>query len=366
MGKPAARMGDPTAHGGVIMTGLPTVLIGGMPAARLTDMHTCPMVTPAVPPVPHVGGPISGPGIPTVLIGGMPAACLGDMAVCVGPPSTIIMGCPTVLIGPGGGGGGGGGAGSSGAGSAQTSAKQALTDNVESETKEEHWIEFEFKDKAGNLLSGIPYKLKDTESKESKNALQSHGKIRRDSLKEGEAEVKLFNVSNAKWSKDKAEVGERVKLTADVEGFEDGTQATIEIYKRDLNAADVVIETIKAEVNSNKVEVEWEYINVEEDLNTEQSNDDSTLKYTVPEYYFIVIVDHIKARSNTVEYKDYIEIELKDSDGQVVPNEEYVLYLANGEVRTGKLDANGKKKEKNVPPFAWDISFPNLRGAYEK
>jgi len=109
----------------------------GKPAARIGDMHTCPMVTPGLPPVPHVGGPVTGPGVPTVLIGGMPAAVMGDMCVCVGPPDTIIMGstgvfiggkpaarmgdstvhggvvsvgCPTVLIGETAGGGSGGGA----------------------------------------------------------------------------------------------------------------------------------------------------------------------------------------------------------------------------------------------------------------
>mgnify|MGYP000984453090 CR=1 FL=1 len=72
----------------------------GKPAARLTDMHTCPMVDMVGPvPKPHVGGPISGPGCPTVLIGKLPAVCLGDMAVCVGPPSSIIMGSTGVFIG---------------------------------------------------------------------------------------------------------------------------------------------------------------------------------------------------------------------------------------------------------------------------
>jgi uncharacterized Zn-binding protein involved in type VI secretion len=66
------------------------------PAARLTDMHTCPMTTG---PVPHVGGPILGPGAPTVLIGGLPAARVGDMATCVGPPDSIIQGSGTVMIG---------------------------------------------------------------------------------------------------------------------------------------------------------------------------------------------------------------------------------------------------------------------------
>lgn len=95
---PAARMGDQTAHGGIITVGLPTVLIGGQPAARVGDMHTCPMVTPGVPPVPHVGGPITGPGSPTVLIGGMPAARMGDMCTCTGPPDSIVKGLPTVII----------------------------------------------------------------------------------------------------------------------------------------------------------------------------------------------------------------------------------------------------------------------------
>jgi uncharacterized Zn-binding protein involved in type VI secretion len=66
------------------------------PAARVTDMHTCPMVTGTVP---HAGGPILPPGCPTVLIGNMPAARVGDMATCVGPPDTIAMGSQTVMIG---------------------------------------------------------------------------------------------------------------------------------------------------------------------------------------------------------------------------------------------------------------------------
>lgn len=98
MSKPAARMGDPTIHGGVITVGFPQVLIGGQPAARMGDMHTCPMATPGTPPVPHVGGPIT-MGSATVLIGGQPAARMGDMATCVGPPDSIAAGYPTVLIG---------------------------------------------------------------------------------------------------------------------------------------------------------------------------------------------------------------------------------------------------------------------------
>jgi uncharacterized Zn-binding protein involved in type VI secretion len=67
------------------------------PAARVGDMHTCPMVNPGGSP--HVGGPITGPGAATVLIGGMPAARLSDMAACAGPPDVLVLGSSTVLIG---------------------------------------------------------------------------------------------------------------------------------------------------------------------------------------------------------------------------------------------------------------------------
>jgi uncharacterized Zn-binding protein involved in type VI secretion len=66
------------------------------PAARVTDLHTCPMVTVLVP---HVGGPILPPGCPTVLIGFLPAARVTDKATCVGPPDVIVKGSATVLIG---------------------------------------------------------------------------------------------------------------------------------------------------------------------------------------------------------------------------------------------------------------------------
>lgn len=93
--KPAARMADNTAHGGMVVMGYPTVLIGKLPAARMLDMHVCPMFTIYVP---HVGGPIL-LGSFTTLIGFFPAARMGDMAMCVGPPDVIAKGEFTVLIG---------------------------------------------------------------------------------------------------------------------------------------------------------------------------------------------------------------------------------------------------------------------------
>ena len=67
------------------------------PAARVGDMHTCPM---SDGPKPHVGGPILPPGVPTVLIGSIPAATIACQCVCVSPaPDVIVKGSMTVLIG---------------------------------------------------------------------------------------------------------------------------------------------------------------------------------------------------------------------------------------------------------------------------
>lgn len=95
---PAARVGDMTSHGTPLAPGpgSTNVLIGGMPAWRAAaDFHTCPLVTALVP---HVGGVIA-MGSVTVLINNLPAARQGDMVVEVGPPNSIAMGCPTVMIG---------------------------------------------------------------------------------------------------------------------------------------------------------------------------------------------------------------------------------------------------------------------------
>lgn len=97
----AARVGDMTSHGTPLAPGpgSTNVLIGGMPAWRATsDFHTCPLATPAVPPVPHVGGVVA-VGSMTVLINNLPAARQGDVIVESGPPNSIVMGCPTVIVG---------------------------------------------------------------------------------------------------------------------------------------------------------------------------------------------------------------------------------------------------------------------------
>jgi uncharacterized Zn-binding protein involved in type VI secretion len=98
----AARITDQSAHGGLVSVGCPTVLINNLPASRIGDMHTCPMVTGIVP---HVGGPFV-LGAFTVIVGGVPQSRVMDTLVCVGPPDTLVKGSPNVNVGMAGGGGG--------------------------------------------------------------------------------------------------------------------------------------------------------------------------------------------------------------------------------------------------------------------
>lgn len=353
---PAARVADMTAHGGVILPpGVPTVLIGGMPAATITSMHVCPLITVLVP---HVGGPILPPGVPTVLIGGLPAATVGDMATCVGPPDVIIPpGCPTVLIGTSGGGSSGGGGGAAQA--ASDNAHASLVGEPGPEAVGPHWIEYQFVDSAGNPVTGVKYAFTDVQDYTEKSILTQDGVVRRGNLPdEGECNIILFNVTNAQWSTNEAQVGDVVTLTAETEGYEDGTKAIFKIWERDVNGADDFIAEIETTVDGGKVEAEWAY-EYHEDTD-EISESDIEKGYSLPEYYFVVQAEEGKARSDLLRFKDWIEIDLKDPMGNPMPDQQYVLRLRHGSIKKGTLNANGFARIEDVPPGKFSVEFPGL------
>jgi uncharacterized Zn-binding protein involved in type VI secretion len=349
MGKPAARIGDMTAHGGAIVVGFPTVLIGGMPAARIGDMHVCPMVTPGVPPIPHVGGPVS-LGSPTVLIGGMPAARMGDMLTCVGPPDTIALGCPTVLIGEaGGGGGGGGGGGAGGAAGANASAATAQIDNIESTTKDEHWAHFKFLDKAGKAISGMKYKFKDSDSKETEAILRPDGNILRDGISDGNCEAVLIDLYAASWSKEKARVDDKLKLKVKSLGIDDGKKVEINIFIKDANYSDHLLGKIETEIKSDKAEAEWQ-LEVDEKFINIVDEKEHIGRYSQPFFYFDAYCEGMVAKSPLLYLEDWIELEIKDDSGKVLADKKFKAILPSGEIKEGKLDSSGKAKIEKISP----------------
>jgi len=234
MGKPAARQGDLTSHGGTISMGCPTVLIGGMPAARVGDMHTCPMVNPGTPPPPHVGGPVMPPGSPTVLIGGMPAARVGDMCTCAGPPDTIAMGCFTVLIGESGAGGGGGGSGGGGAGAPTSEGAGAAGSGATGSAS------LQAGQGPGACIPQMgPMRVSQAQAAEEETE---------------EVEQKGAQITNAQWERAEVKCGDPLDMLASTVNISPGTNATFAV-KRTTDQATVGTE--RANTSGNSVRTTW-------------------------------------------------------------------------------------------------------------
>jgi uncharacterized Zn-binding protein involved in type VI secretion len=360
MGKPAARVGDMTAHGGTITgPGCPTVLIGGMPAACMGDMHTCPMATPGTPPIPHVGGPIT-LGSTGVLIGNKPAARMGDMAVCVGPPSSIILGCMTVLIGEmggGGGGGGGGGAGTGGGSAAAGAITSAAIAGQAPQTSQaaESFLDVSFEDKAKSLVGGVPYDLTYPDTTKSGGILG--GRIKRTGVPQGNYDINLRGIVNARWSTRQADVGKAVDLIVDTIGVENGGKAGINIFIRS-RAVDHHLSSLEAQVNNNQAKTQWTF-EVDEKYLTICDLIDTKKRSSWPFFFFRVSINELSEQSGPLCFKDKAEITLKDPDGKALANKPYKATLITGEIREGKSDGQGKAKIENVPPGRIKIAIIN-------
>jgi uncharacterized Zn-binding protein involved in type VI secretion len=337
MGKPAARLGDSTAHGGVIMAGAPNVLIGGAPAARMGDMHVCPMMNPGVPPPPHVGQQIL-MGSPTVLIGGQMAARVGDPVMCSGPPDSIIAGCPTVLIGE---------SAAVSAGAMISAAKAG--GGTKGQEIEPHFLDVTFIDKAGLPVKGIDYKIKSPSGDETMGTLS--GQIKKTGIPQGNYEIQLKAIVSAKWSKLSARDSETVKLRIEAVGFDSGSNVKFEIWEKNANKADSLIQTVEnVPLQNDKAETSWQYTWSDNQLS-------AVAGYSTPAFYFMAFVSGIAQRSGLLSYKDYVELWLKDADDNPVANAKFRVFLSSGEVREGQLDSNGYKKLEKVPPGKWRAEF---------
>ncbi|MFZ5979816.1 MAG: hypothetical protein ACOYVF_04225 [Candidatus Zixiibacteriota bacterium] len=375
MGKPAARMGDMAKTcndpadlpvGTVIAAG--TVLINGMPAAKKgdkivgVDTHIIMIPSPGGPvptPLPHPYNGIINDGLSSsVKIMGMEAAMVGSKSQNMPPhipqggpfqkpPSNqgeIIMGSPNVLIGNGGGGSGGG---SGGGGEADAETGQV-------ESKERHKLDVKVVDKGGKPITGIGYTVKTPDNKTTGGVLV--GEVKKTTEQAGDCEIKLKAVISAKWSKDKARDGETVKMQVKTAGIEDGASATFEVWMRDNNRADrQVFSKEGVKVSGGKAECDWKYEWEEESISN--LDDGHNKNYSNPMFYFTVEIEGLILRSPMLNYKDYIEIYLKDENGKAIANAPFKVILSDGEIREGKLDGNGYKKIEKVPPGDWKAVF---------
>jgi hypothetical protein len=180
------------------------------------------------------------------------------------------------------------------------------------------------------------------------------------------AVVPPIKVTDMSWNASEARRGDVLTLKASVENLPDAAQVKIIIYEFDRDGAHDKIVELPATVENKKIELQWAY---EYHEDTDEIPSDAEMQrygknYNPPEYFFTVKVDTQefgkKQESGLLLFKDYIEIELTDEHGELMPNKDYVLFLPDGSERRGTLDGNGFAKETNVPPGQIRIEFPDL------
>ena len=374
--KPAARLGDTaldcadpvdTPTGTVVAKG--TVFINKMPAAKQndqimgTDIHIIMIPSPAGPvptPLPHpFAGIINLDTVPTVKIMGMPAAVVGSIATNMPPhipqggafqmppknQAKIITGSPDVFIGTGSGGGGGGGGGSVSGGSDGIFNHAVATSDVDAAEYDGHYLDGTFRDSADTLVTGTGYRLTDTDDRISGGVLP--GGVRRYRVSEGEAAVALFNITGLEWSvSSPLTAGTSVGLRIDTVGIADGTPVRFEVWERETDAIDKMMARIDpVPIAGGKAETTWTYP-------VEKRSDDGPIspsavgadKYAVPSYYFTASVKGLEKRSPILAYHDDVVFEIACPHGYPIGHLEYTAFLSSGEVRKGRLDADGRGK----------------------
>ncbi len=366
-----------TAHGGVITSGNPTVLINGQPAATMGDLHVCPMCSPG----PHVGGPVMA-GAPTVLIGGKPAARSGDMCTCSAPaPDAIVQGSPNVLIG------GASAAASPGAAAAAASAHGATaspgTPGLGVTARPlSPWVGVGYQDKAGRPVAGWRYHA-EAGSDVRDGQLGSGGQVWADALAEsGGVTVGLVGVTGCRWSKSEARVGDEVKLSARCVGIADGELALFEVWRETASAdgaasRDKVWE-VMGEVKGGRVEAAAPFAyaalapsadaadaeapppTVADDVPPPQRSrrpehgagvGHAALLERPPTYAFSCTVEYVHtAESGLLRYQDWVEFRLLDKDRAPLARADYEVQLATGEIRRGTSDGSAVVRLESVPP----------------
>jgi len=176
-----------------------------------------------------------------------------------------------------------------------------------------------------------------------------------------------IEVSNMKWDKQQARRGDTLKLSADIEGVQDKSEAKVIIYEHDQDGNHDRIAEIPTNVKNKKIEVQWEY---EYHEDTDEIPSDEEMKkygksYNPPEYFFTLKIDDqeygIEQESGLLLFKDWVEIYLEDETGKPLANEKYELNLSDGSKREGTLDSDGFAREEDIPPGKISYTFPDLK-----
>lgn len=165
-----------------------------------------------------------------------------------------------------------------------------------------------------------------------------------------------IRIKNLKWDKKEAKRGDIIKITADVENSIDGTDAEIEIWEYDNDLAHDFIVKIPVEVKNGKIETSWEF-EYQEDTDDIPSNDELEQGYNPPEYFFRVKILGVSEDSEILGFKDWIEMQLKDDEGNPMADQDYELQFPDGLKKKGKTDSEGKILLEDIPPGNFKVIY---------
>ena len=227
-------------------------------------------------------------------------------------------------------------------------------------------IKIELKDGSGKSVGNLSKKI-------SGNKLWAQVKIPDNAKNSLVAKVKLpkhsaemqsnplivlppINIKNLKWDKKEARRGDILTMTADVETVPDGTEAEIEIWEHDADEVHDLITTIPVEVKGKKIECKWEY-EYHEDTDEIPTDEEVERGYNPPEYFFRVKVNEVFEDSELLVFKDWIEIELIDDEGNPIADQEFEIIFADGSTREGTLDDKGKVCIEDIAPGSYNIIY---------
>lgn len=231
-------------------------------------------------------------------------------------------------------------------------------------------IKIEISDKSGKVfetikakMSGNKFWMQITVPEKAKDELYAEVKLPKHGLSKKSNCLFVYppiQIKNLKWDKKEARRGDVLKLTADVVNVYEGTEAEIQIWEHDADLAHDFITKFPVIVKNKKIEAEWEF-EYYEDTDDIPTKEESEKGYNPPEYFFRVIVAGVSAYSGLLEFKDWIEIELKDINSNEIPDLDYIITLPDGSEKKGKLDSQGYSKIEDVPPGKYQVKFPKVK-----
>ena len=227
-------------------------------------------------------------------------------------------------------------------------------------------ISIEISDKSGKKFDTIKKKMFGNKfwseiivPEKAKDELYAEVKLSKHGLEKKSNGLHLFppiQIKNLKWDKLEAHRGDVLKMTADIEGLADGNEVELQIWEHDSDGVHDFITKFPVLIRNKKIEADWEFQYLE-DTDDIPTHEESEKGYQWPEYFFRVVAAGKSADSGLLKFKDWLEFELKDEDGNLLANEKYVLTLADGSKKDGQLNLSGYAKEENIPPGPYIIEF---------